>query len=92
MRLIEGQRENLCIIVGRIRRVDHGSNNSCVVANLQLAGAISREKELSVRNALGATPLRLVPTALYESLVLAVFGGLAGILLSQSSHTLLPAQ
>ena len=59
---------------------------ACVnLANLQLARAISREKELSVRNALGATPLRLVSTAIYESLLLAVFGGLAGILLSQSA-------
>ncbi|MGA7314842.1 MAG: ABC transporter permease [Silvibacterium sp.] len=57
---------------------------ACVnLANLQLARAISREKELSVRTALGATPFRLVSTALYESLLLAAFGGLAGIFLAQ---------
>lgn len=56
---------------------------ACVnLANLQLARANSREKELSVRTALGATPFRLVSTALYESLLLAAFGGLAGILLA----------
>lgn len=57
---------------------------ACVnLANLQLARAISREKELSVRTALGATPFRLVSAALYESLLLAAFGGLAGIFLAQ---------
>jgi predicted permease len=57
---------------------------ACVnLANLQLARAISREKELSVRTALGATPFRLVSTALYESLLLAAFGGIAGVLLAQ---------
>ncbi len=56
----------------------------CVnLANLQLARAISREKELSVRTALGATPFRLMSTALCESLLLSVAGGLAGIGLAQ---------
>jgi predicted permease len=59
---------------------------ACVnLANLQLARAISREKELSVRTALGATPFRLVSTALYESLLLAAFGGVAGFLLAQAA-------
>jgi len=57
---------------------------ACVnLANLQLARAISREKELSVRTALGATPFRLISTALYESLLLAAAGGIAGIFLAQ---------
>ena len=57
---------------------------ACVnLANLQLARAIAREKELSVRAALGATSFRVVSTALYESLLLAAFGGLAGMLLAQ---------
>jgi predicted permease len=57
---------------------------ACVnLANLQLARASGREKELSVRSALGATPFRLMSTALYESLLLTVFGGIAGVLLAQ---------
>ncbi|HEV2709713.1 MAG TPA: ABC transporter permease [Edaphobacter sp.] len=57
---------------------------ACVnLANLQLARASGREKELSVRAALGATPFRLMSTALYESLLLTISGGIAGILLAQ---------
>jgi predicted permease len=59
---------------------------ACVnLANLQLARAISRAKELSVRTALGATPFRLMSTALCESLLLSVAGGFAGIVLAQSA-------
>ncbi len=58
---------------------------ACVnLANLQLARAIRREKELSVRTALGATPFRLMSAALCESLLLSVAGGVAGIVLAQS--------
>ena len=59
---------------------------ACVnLANLQLARASSRGKELSIRTALGATPFRLVATALYESLLLAIFGGALGLLLAQAA-------
>jgi predicted permease len=58
---------------------------ACVnLANLQLARAIRREKELSVRTALGATPFRLMSAALCESMLLSVVGGVAGIVLAQS--------
>jgi predicted permease len=57
---------------------------ACVnLANLQLARASGREKELSVRAALGATPFRLMLAALYESLLLTISGGIAGMLLAQ---------
>jgi predicted permease len=63
---------------------------ACVnLANLQLARAIRHEKELSVRAALGATPLRLMSAALCESLLLSVVGGVAGIVLAQSVIRLL---
>lgn len=52
------------------------------LANLQLARAVSRERELAVRAALGAGRDRLVWSALADSLVLAVIGGSLGILLS----------
>ncbi|MGC2639718.1 MAG: ABC transporter permease [Acidobacteriaceae bacterium] len=55
----------------------------CVnLANLQLARAVSRERELAVRAALGAGRNELVWSTLADSLVLTVVGGVLGILLS----------
>jgi len=61
------------------------------VANLLLARGVARRGQTAIRLAVGATPRRIILQALTESVLLAVGGGIVGLLVAMAAARLLLA-
>ncbi len=61
------------------------------VANLLLARAVARRGQTAVRLAIGASRVQIITQALIESIVLALAGGVAGLLVAMGTARLLLA-
>ena len=58
------------------------------VANLLLARAVERERDLAIRAAIGASPVRLIRLVITEGFIIAALAGLAAVMVTRWTATL----